>query len=279
MIRKALDQRSCVLGLLVFTGVIALCVDASAQEVDPRPEERQGRQATAPKNAAPKSQNATQEDDLLDDLLGLLDEPQELDDGKDKSPATVDVMGELREVQSGMEEIALAMAASEANVGQQQIAITRRLDKLIEKLREQAGNQSSGSNQNSSPDNSQAQQDRKSDQPGQPDSQQLQNGDSAKEPSDSDGTESADSESADSDRTNRPSGEMGDQPGDQNGDADGSVENQELDARDLQTGAWGNLPPQMRQRIQSSMVERFLPSYRDKIQAYYKAMMSLQNPP
>lgn len=40
----------------------------------------------------------------------------------------------------------------------------------------------------------------------------------------------------------------------------------------LQRSAWGNLPDRVRDQMQSRMVERFLPGYREEIEAYYKAL-------
>ncbi|MGN6546902.1 MAG: hypothetical protein ACTHK7_17745 [Aureliella sp.] len=40
----------------------------------------------------------------------------------------------------------------------------------------------------------------------------------------------------------------------------------------LQRSAWGNLPDRVREQMQSRMVERFLPGYREQIEAYYRAL-------
>ena len=40
----------------------------------------------------------------------------------------------------------------------------------------------------------------------------------------------------------------------------------------LQRSAWGSLPDRVRDQMQSRMVERFLPSYREDIEAYYRAL-------
>jgi len=48
-----------------------------------------------------------------------------------------------------------------------------------------------------------------------------------------------------------------------------------VDLRDptaLQRSAWGNLPERVREQMQSRMVERFLPAYREDIEAYYRAL-------
>jgi hypothetical protein len=45
------------------------------------------------------------------------------------------------------------------------------------------------------------------------------------------------------------------------------------DPRALQRSAWGSLPDRVRDQMQSRMVERFLPSYREEIEAYYRALV------
>lgn len=40
----------------------------------------------------------------------------------------------------------------------------------------------------------------------------------------------------------------------------------------LQRSVWGNLPDRVREQMQSRMVERFLPGYREEIEAYYRAL-------
>lgn len=45
------------------------------------------------------------------------------------------------------------------------------------------------------------------------------------------------------------------------------------DPRALQLNAWGSLPDSVRAQMQSQMVERFLPSYREQIEAYFKTLL------
>ncbi|MCA9134698.1 MAG: hypothetical protein KDA45_16135, partial [Planctomycetales bacterium] len=49
-----------------------------------------------------------------------------------------------------------------------------------------------------------------------------------------------------------------------------------VDPRRLQQSVWGQLPEQVRKQMQSRMVERFLPSYRQQIESYFQAL--LENP-
>lgn len=55
-----------------------------------------------------------------------------------------------------------------------------------------------------------------------------------------------------------------------------SAEVQLTDPRALQESVWGQLPEQMRKQMQSRMVERFLPSYRRQIEAYFQTLMKEQ---
>jgi hypothetical protein len=45
------------------------------------------------------------------------------------------------------------------------------------------------------------------------------------------------------------------------------------DPKLLQQNVWGQLPEQVRKQMQSRMVERFLPSYRQQIEAYFQALL------
>ena len=45
------------------------------------------------------------------------------------------------------------------------------------------------------------------------------------------------------------------------------------DPKALQENVWGQLPEQVRKRMQSRMVEHFLPAYRTQIEAYFQALL------
>lgn len=47
----------------------------------------------------------------------------------------------------------------------------------------------------------------------------------------------------------------------------------------LQQGAWGHLPAQTRSQMQSRMVEQFLPNYRERLEAYYRALLQKEPKP
>ena len=46
------------------------------------------------------------------------------------------------------------------------------------------------------------------------------------------------------------------------------------DPKTLQQNVWGQLPEQVRKQMQSRMVEQFLPSYRQQIEAYFQALIA-----
>lgn len=71
-----------------------------------------------------------------------------------------------------------------------------------------------------------------------------------------------------------PTGPSGSQPGQKGPQA--SAEVQLTDPRALQESVWGQLPEQVRKQMQSRMVERFLPSYRRQIEAYFQTLMKEQ---
>ncbi len=51
-----------------------------------------------------------------------------------------------------------------------------------------------------------------------------------------------------------------------------------VDPKLLQQEVWGQLPEQVRKQMQSRMVERFLPSYRAQIEAYFQALLENRKP-
>ncbi len=49
-----------------------------------------------------------------------------------------------------------------------------------------------------------------------------------------------------------------------------------VDPKTLQQNVWGQLPEQVRKQMQSRMVEEFLPSYRQQIEAYFQSLLESQ---
>ncbi|MBX3423657.1 MAG: hypothetical protein KF752_19035 [Pirellulaceae bacterium] len=46
----------------------------------------------------------------------------------------------------------------------------------------------------------------------------------------------------------------------------------------LQRGVWGHLPERVRSQLEARMVDQFLPSYRQQLEAYYRALLQPQEP-
>jgi hypothetical protein len=147
-----------------------------------------------------------------------------------------------------------------ANTETQQLQtdIVTRLDELIAEIET--------SQQESSSQSSQGQQASQSE-PSQSESEQLA-GQSSPEPS-------ANSES---EGDSQPQPSQGDSPQNNPGQQGGAkIATVDLaDPQALQQSVWGQLPEQVRKQMQSRMVERFLPSYREQIEAYFQALLESQ---
>lgn len=139
---------------------------------------------------------------------------------------------------------------------QLQVDIVQRLDSLIEEMRQADSSRAS--------------------QP-QPQPQQQH----SPEPQASESSSSSQEQSTSSD-----AGETSDQHGDGQPTGSQSAQNRPsqagptagvtvdlADPERLQQDVWGQLPEQVRQQMQSRMVERFLPSYRPQIEAYFRALL------
>lgn len=61
-----------------------------------------------------------------------------------------------------------------------------------------------------------------------------------------------------------------------NGEMAGGQNVQLADPEALQKSVWGQLPERVRKQMQSRMVEKFLPSYRQQIEAYFQALLNEQ---
>jgi hypothetical protein len=53
---------------------------------------------------------------------------------------------------------------------------------------------------------------------------------------------------------------------------------QPVDPGQLQRGVWGHLPDQIKSQLQARMAEQFLPTYREQLEAYYRALLSREKP-
>ncbi len=74
-----------------------------------------------------------------------------------------------------------------------------------------------------------------------------------------------------SDSSTEQGNEAADGPGSRGKQADAAVRTSDPSA--LQQSVWGHLPTRVRSQMQSRMVEEFLPSYRERIEAYYRALL------
>ena len=202
----------------------------------------------------------------------------------------------LAEVELGMSTLAgwLRGQPDASRTKELQRDVVLRLDEMIGELEKQSATQSSSSssagqsssaqNQSSSNESSAARSASTSGAQSQP-ANQAASGDSQRqgktgEPSNADPT------AADKNQTQGPGSSR---PGQSSGGNDPQSDQSLLggvspirsrtvnvdlnDPRALQRSAWGNLPERMREQMQSRMVERFLPPYRDEIEAYYRALV------
>lgn len=74
-----------------------------------------------------------------------------------------------------------------------------------------------------------------------------------------------------SDSSTEQGNEAADGPGSRGKQTNASVRTSDPAA--LQQNVWGHLPTRVRSQMQSRMVEEFLPSYRERIEAYYRALL------
>lgn len=74
-----------------------------------------------------------------------------------------------------------------------------------------------------------------------------------------------------SDSSTEQGNEAADGPGSSGKQANANVRTSDPAA--LQQSVWGHLPTRTRSQMQSRMVEEFLPSYRERIEAYYRALL------
>lgn len=74
-----------------------------------------------------------------------------------------------------------------------------------------------------------------------------------------------------SDNSTEQGNEAADGPGSRGKQANANVRTSDPAA--LQQNVWGHLPTRVRSQMQSRMVEEFLPSYRERIEAYYRALL------
>lgn len=224
----------------------------------------------------PPTQSGSQPSPLVDGLLELLDDPKSnarLDQGSAEgdrqgiTPADVGLGGEnLRERSANpLESVRQSMfiaagflqrGRNDPETRRLQSDIVQRLDDLIAQIEQSESKGTAQSRPAEQQDRSQSQQEQQ-EQSGRKQaasSQQTPQGDDQDTPSDESST------SGNEGSTGQP----------------GSAENALVDLADpkaLQRNVWGQLPERMRKQMQSRMVEQFLPSYREQIEAYFEALL------
>lgn len=213
-----------------------------------------------------------QESELVEGLLDLLNEPAppatEQDSPDDKqgpsiklTPADVGLDGEdlgedsdnpLGAVRQSMLIAAgfLERGLTNAETQTLQSDIVDRLDEIISQL--ETPNENSSQNQQQQESSQESQQQNQTTQFSKP----QQSPSESEQPSQENGN--------------------GEQAGDDNPGQQGAAGSQSVDMADpraLQQSVWGQLPERVRKQMQSRMVERFLPSYRAEIEAYFQALL------
>lgn len=277
---------------LTIVALLCVCVITAALAEDPPTKKKEGQA------------------DLTEGLMDLLREPAKSQTApapadqpvptKQPPPIDGEDIGQgpanpLAEVQLGMTTLAQWMRSRPdvARTKQLQRDVVLRLDELIGQLEQQSPSPSqsaaSSSSTSSTSESSQSSQ-TQSQASSSADPQASANGvnptqsPKGQRPNNSPSQQTADGKSGQDTESQNPSsrppqpGQSGGgnnpQPGQPGASAMGSrnVTVDLNDPRALQRSAWGNLPERTREQMQSRMVERFLPPYRDEIEAYYRAL-------
>ncbi len=228
--------------------------------------------ATHPVCAQPASlpQDPPPAAELTDGLLDLLKTPAAAPaDGSQTpqlTPAEVDLAGEDLGEQAGNPLAAvrqsmliaagwLQRGAADARTQELQTDIVQRLDELIAELEQASASEPP---------------------PNQTQREQATSTSSSSQESQSTGGASAGQSQASAGDAPESQSEAGaspaaSTPGQRGAPGDGIVDLSDPQA--LQQSVWGHLPERLRTQMQSRMVESFLPSYREQIEAYFKALL------
>lgn len=198
----------------------------------------------------------TGEQSLVEGLLDLIDKPG-TSTGSGPNSAPPELGSDLNSsnpLMSVREQMKVAAGLLQRGRGDQQTVdlqskIVSELDALIKQL-EQQRSSSSASDQRL---------------------QQMHQNTRPSQSQRSSSTQPKESTTSPASPTQAPSSESGDQPGDTGDSITGQV--QRNDPVALQQNVWGHLPDRVRSQMQSRMVEEFLPSYRNQIEAYYRALL------
>jgi DNA polymerase III gamma/tau subunit len=210
-----------------------------------------------------KPQQSTEQSSLVEGLLDLLEGPESNRENSKPSIQPLPKQPEIRRnsgssnpllgVRDRMKVAAdlLQQGRSDQQTVEVQSSIVSQLDELIEQLQQQQKSSQQSSNQQMQQMRQQQMQPSQSPQS----SSSKQNESSATKP----------------DEANDAGSETGTTPGDRGESVDAALRRNDPAA--LQQSVWGHLPDRVRSQMQSRMVEEFLPSYRQHIEAYYRALL------
>lgn len=246
-----------------------MCAQACAQS---------NQSSTLPAQPSSKIQQSS-EQSLVDGLLDLIDEPDKTKPTTQPDSMQPRPQSEVRESQASSSPLwdvrdRMRVAAGLLQQGRSyqqtvdlQSSIVSELDQLIEQLERQAKSSQQSSSQ--STQQSQVQQQTRQQQQA-PLSNSRQTGVS-KENGDKAGPTKAPTAA---DTNDQRTTDEGTEPGNESSgrQLDGSSLRRN-DPTALQQSVWGHLPERVRSQMQSRMVEEFLPSYRQQIEAYYRALL------
>jgi hypothetical protein len=207
---------------------------------------------------APQSPGSTQTTELTKGLLDLLNESSPESGSLPEVPAEVGLQGEavrgpsanpLESVRRSMLVAAKFLEQGQAGTQTRQLQgdIVQRLDDLINQFEQSQSSSESNSTQNTRP----KQQTKK---------QSAQGPEQSESATKSEERETVDTSEFPNGKPGRPKPEA-------------SVMVDLADPTALQKSVWGHLPERLRMQMQSRMVEQFLPSYREQIEDYFKALL------
>ncbi len=232
-------------------------------------------QSEAPLEISPKPPQESPESELFDGLLELTEQPQPIAPQIEKNPLIF-----VRQLMENATE-SLRSGKSLQETSEVQTEIVRQLDQLIDSLLETSST-SAQTMQNAQSGQQQAEEQHWMEQSIESESERLSQQPDENSPDSSAQAGSSDGEnqypSQEDELTQTGNGtSAGDNPGSA---GTGDLQSARLaDSGELQQSVWGHLPEKIRSQMQSRMVEQFLPSYRQQIEAYYRALLGQETEP
>lgn len=218
---------------------------------------------------AARNPTSQSESELTEGLVELLD-----DSSAPSASSTSDPLALIRRLMLEA-SVALGEDPSVQQATELQTKALRTLDALIGQLQQPQPDQAAGDNSSSQQQAmAQEQASANDSQSGESESQLGSPGDTSpvtppdvNVPTDPNAPTNADS----------PSNSSGNAPGNAAPGAASSVRGN--NSMELQQDVWGHLPERIRSQLQSKMVEQFLPSHRRQLEAYYRALLKLEQRP